>query len=325
MWLRRKNWRDSGPHLLLLSKFCDGDSPDKYVNSEDWESVLGEKPIKAIRRLHDESILQLASLPRLLDYKFTAAELKSMLKENGKKVSGSKAQFIQRLIENSSPGLRDIVKTTTVYECTSQGADVAQKYLDEQGDRRLLIERDTMSMLSEREFGRAVRLMSKYEATQVFPRGIDIDWNSFDAKPMVESLNIIFGEPPEILNGLNPNRLETLQVAAGMMELWGVGDARRWATDDFDTGIRLDAKVAARMLCFHAAHIRRIKEYGDSELQGFVTGVEISGIEDGRHCDICKAASGKKYKLGQVPELPLAKCMSEVGCRCMAIPITVID
>ena len=178
------------------------------MNSEGWESVLGERPIKAIRRLYDESMLQLASLPRLLDYQFTATELKSMLKEKGSKVSGSKALLIERLIERDSPDMRDIVKTTTVYECTSQGAEVAQKYLNEQRDRRLLTERDTMSMLSIREFARAVRLMSKYEAAQVFPRGIGIDWSSFDGKPTVESLNVIFGEPPGILNGLNSNRLE---------------------------------------------------------------------------------------------------------------------
>jgi hypothetical protein len=325
MWLRRKNWRDSEPHLLLLSKFFDGESPSKYVNSEDWESVLGETPIKAIRRLHDESMLQSASLPRLLNYKFTVAELKRMLKENGQKISGNKAQLIQRLIENSSLNLRDIVKTTTVYECTSQGTAIAQKYLDEQRDRRVLIERDTMSSLGKREFGRAVRLMSQYEAAQVFPRGMGIDWSSFDAKSKVQSLKVIFGEPPEILNGLNPSRLETIRIAAGMMELWGVNDTKHWVPNDFDTGIRLDADVAARMLCFHAAHIKRINEYRDSELQGFVTGIEISGIEDGRHCDKCSAISGKKYTLGQIPELPLAKCESEVGCRCMAIPTTVID
>ena len=114
-------------------------------------------------------------------------------------------------------------------------------------------------------------------------------------------------------------------MAAGMIQLWGVADANRWLPTDFETGIHLDANVAARMFCFYAINLGRSEEYEDSELDGFVTGVEISSIDDGRHCVECSQINGKTYSLGQVPELPFPKCTSEIGCRCMAIPITAID
>lgn len=131
MWLRRSKWQESEAHLQLLTRFCNGDSPDTYRDSEDWESVLDEKPQKAIERLRDESMLQPADLSRLLDHKFTVAELKGMLKTKGLKVSGQKVEIIQRLIDIDTTGMRAVTKGSTVYECTSQGAHLAESYLKE--------------------------------------------------------------------------------------------------------------------------------------------------------------------------------------------------
>lgn len=309
----------------MLTKFCDGDSLDTYAASEEWASVLGEKPIKAVERLIDESMLQRASLTCLLDHTFTAAELKSMLREKGIKVSGRKSEIIQRLIENDAPGMLALTKSVTVYECTDKGAQLAQGYLKEQRDRRLDVEQNSLAMLVKQDFMEAVRLMAHYESNQVFPRGLGIDWSNYDCRSAAESLGIIFQERPGILSGMNANRLEELRIAAGMIELWSDADAKRWLPADFETGIRFDAEIAARMLCFYAINLGRLKEYEDSDLDDFVTGVEISAIDDGRHCVECSQINGKTYSLGQVPELPFPKCTSEIGCRCMAIPITAID
>ena len=236
MWLQRTNWRASDAHLLLLTKYCDGNSPDTYMGSEDWESVLGEKPREAIGRFLDESMLQPAELPRILDYNFTASELKSMLRQKAIKVSGRKAEIILRLIENDAAGMRAITKTATIYECTVQGAQLAHIYLKEHRERKLITEQESMAMLVKQDFVEAVRLMSQYEAAQVFPRGIGIDWSSFDYEPLVETLRVIFGRPPGILKGLNRNRLGEVRVAAGMVQLWGVGDAKRWLSGDLEIG-----------------------------------------------------------------------------------------
>ena len=178
-------------------------------------------------------------------------------------------------------------------------------------------------MLVKDDFMAAVRVMSLYEATQVFPRGMGIDWINYDEKPMVDLLRVIFGTPPGILEKMNARCLEKLQVAAGMIQLWGARDAQYWLPDVFETGIRLDADVAARMLCFYAAHINRLEEYNDTN--GFVTAAEVSTVDDGRTCTECSQFSGRKYSLEAVPELPFAKCTSEIGCRCIVIPVTIID
>lgn len=325
MWLRRRDWQDSEAHLQLLTKFCDGDSPVTYADSEDWESALGEQPQKAIERLRDESMLQPAGLPRLLDHNFTVAELKGMLREKGIKVSGRKVEIIQRLIDFDASGMRAVTKDATVYECTIQGVRLAETYLKGQRERRLVAERESLAMLVKDDFVEAARVMSHYEAAQVFPRGMGIDWSNYDEKPMVDSLRVIFGTPPGVLEKMNARGLGQLRVAAGMIQLWGTRDAQYWLPDGYKTGIRLDADAAARMLCFHATHIKRMESFKDPDLEGFVAAVEISGIDDGRHCAECSQIDGKKYNLAQVPELPFAKCTSEIGCRCIVIPVTIID
>jgi len=326
MWRRnKKKWRDSDAHLLLLTKFCDGNSIDRYSDSEDWASVLGEKPKKAIEQLIDESMLQPASLARVLDQCFTVPELRTMLRQMGIKVAGRKAKIIERLIEGDAAAMQSITKTANVYECTVRGAQLAQEYLAKQQDRRRDAEQNTLALLVRQNFLEAVRVMAHYESTQVFPRGLGIDWDNYDYKSAAELLRVIIQGRPGILNGMKASRLEELRIAAGMMHLWGVSSAKPWLPADFETGVHLDAEAAARMLCFYAANLERLRQFEDPDLDGFITGLEISTINDGRTCEECSQIDNKRYKLGETPELPFPKCTSEMGCRCLIVPITVID
>ena len=326
MWLRRKrNWRDSEAHLLLLTKFLDGESIDRYSDSEEWTSVLGENPKKAVERLIDESMLQPASLARLLHHTFTATELRTMLRQMGIKVAGRKAEIIERLIESDAAAMQSITKSATVYECTVRGTQLAQEYPTKQQDCRRDTEQNTLALLVEKNVVEAVRVMVHYESIQVFPRGNGVDWENYDCKSAAESLRVIFQERPGILNGMKTNRLEELRIAAGMIHLWGVSNAKPWLSADFETGVHFDANVAARMLCSYAVNLERLKGFEDPDLVGFVTGVEISAINDGRTCQECSQIDKNRYKFGQTPELPLTKCTSEMGCRCLVVPITVVD
>lgn len=67
---------------------------------------------------------------------------------------------------------------------------------------------------------------------------------------------------------------------------------------------------------YHAGYSTRDyngrKEIGDS----FITGWEISVVNDDRCCPYCKKASSKKYPKNQHPKVPL-----HIGCRCHVSPI----
>lgn len=314
-WLRKRDWRNSPAHLLLLSKFRNGDSTDRYRCAEYWETVLKEKPLKVIEQFLKEGVLEPAGLQELVDYKFKVSDLNPMLKERGLKISGRKGELIQRLIENDEQSMRDATKGLDIYRCTKEGMRLAEHYLEGEKAKRDAAERDVVDLLVRKEFSKAVRIVAQYETYQIFPRGLGIDWKDYDVEPGVESLKIIFERTPEILKDIEEDRLDKLRLSAAMMQLWGTNIAGRWLPDDFETGSRLDSDAACRMFVFYAAHLRNMAGYKEARVKT----VEVSSVDDGNTCAECQKIGGKKYKVESVPELPYAKCTCDIGCRCTTI------
>jgi len=314
-WLKEKDWRSSPAHLLMLSKFRNGDSPTRYRDADYWEAALKEKPAKVIEQFIKEEMLEPAELPELLNYKFKASDLKSILKEKGLKVSGRKEELIQRLIDNDAKAMFEATKDIDLYRCTAAGMQLAESYLQREKAKREAAEQEVLNLLAREEYSKAVRVVTQYEAAQVFPRGLGIDWKSYDETSDVESLKTIFNSTPAILKRIEENRLRQLRLAAGMMHLWGTNTARHWLPDGFDTCVHLDGDAACRMFVFYASHLRDMKGYKEA---GAST-VEVLGVDDGNTCSECKKISGKKYRLENVPELPYANCTCEIGCRCTTV------
>mgnify|MGYP001463900983 CR=1 FL=1 len=321
-WLRKNNWQSSPAYLLLLSKFRNGDSPNRYRDADYWEAVLKEKPIKVIKQFIKEEMLEPAELPELLNYKFKVPDLKTMLKEKGLKVSGCKKELVQRLINNDAKAMFEATKGIDLYRCTLNGKQLAEHYLESEKIKRDIAEQKVFSLIIAGEYLKAARVVVQYEAAQVFPRGIGIDWKNQDVTSCIvasyiEELRAIFSTTPTILKDIEKNQLKQIRPAAGMMLLWGTGTAKHWLPEGFETGIHLDGDAACRMLEFHATHLRNIKEYKQAGLKT----VEVSGAGDGATCPECKKISGKKYRIENVPELPYAKCTCDIGCRCMVMPV----
>lgn len=314
-WLRNEDWRKSPAHLLLLSKFCNGDSPETYRKADYWESVLKEKPIQVIEKFLKEGVLETASLHELADYKFKASELKSLLREKALKVSGSKDELIQRLIENDEPLMRDATKGLVLYRCTKEGMQLAEHYVESEKAKKNAAEKATFDLLSKKDILGAVRIVAQYESSQVFSRGLGVDWKNYDIEAGVKYLRYIFEGTPEILKGIEKEQLEVLRLAAAMMNIWGTNTAKSWLPEGFETGIHLDGDVASRMLVFYSSHIENMRGYRLASAKA----VEVVGVDDENACSECKKISGKKYKLEKVPELPYAKCTCVRGCRCIAI------
>jgi len=312
---QEKDWQNSPVHLLLLSKFRNSSSLDRYRKADYWEEVLKEKPLKVIERFIKEGMLEPAGLQELVSYKFNASELKSLLKEKGLKVSGRKDDLVQRLIENDEQLMRDSTKDLIFYCCTNDGIKLVDHYLEGERKKKESVDSAILDLLAKKEFSEAVRVVAQYEASQVFPRGLGIDWKNYDVKSDTESLKVIFEKTPGILNGIEKDQLATLRQAAAMMELWGKSTAKHWLPDDFQTGIHLDGEVASRMLVSHARHNRAMKGYK----LGSVKTVAVINLDSETTCPECRKIGEKKYKLANVPELPYAKCTCKFGCRCTTI------
>lgn len=314
-WFRRKDWRDSNAHLLLLSKFRKGDSPNRYRNADDWRTALREDPIQAIERFRKDGALEPATLSELVDHGFKASDLKSMLKDRGLKVSGRKEELGERLIGHDQQAMRDMTKDLDLYRCTAEGTKIAERYLENERIKRDTAQREVLEFITRKEFPKAVRLVAQYEASQVFPRGLGIDWKNYNIESGVKTLESIFWKTPGILRNVAEDRLNKIRLAASMMQLWGTSSAKKWLPDGLETGIHFDGDTACRMLVFHASHLNAMADYREARIRT----VEVSGVEDGRTCPACRAISGKKYPLKSVPEFPYEKCTSEFGCRCTTV------
>jgi hypothetical protein len=312
----KKNLQVPSPHLLLLSKFLNGNSPKSFYGVEYWKTALGEKPDKIIKNFIREGLLDTAGLSEKINYKYKASDLKKILKERELKVSGHKEELIQRLIDNDIKVMTEATKDIDLYQCTSTGKQLAENYLTDEKDKRESVEREVLKLLSQKDYPNAAQIVAKYEASQVFPRGMGIDWKNYDGASDVESLEMIFNLKPSILQGIDENRLEQIRIAAAMMKLWGTNKARQWLPDDFDTGISLDKYTACFMLIHHARHLNFIRGYKEAKEMGLNIKIEIVGTHDS--CFECKKIQSKIYNLEDLPEIPYPECKHESGCRCVA-------
>jgi hypothetical protein len=309
------NWHKSRAHLLLLSKFLRPSSIDEFAKADYWNIALGENAKQAIKRFIDEELLLQANLEGQMDYKFKATELKSMLKERGLTVSGRKDELISRLIQADDPdNMKKSVKEITIVLCSEQGREITEKYLAYELAKRTKLDEQIWEYLRQRKFKEASLAVASYEAQQVFPRGLGINWNNHSPAPDIEALNAIFAFKPKTLLQLENNSLEILRISAGMDYLWGTNNAQ-WLRPDFETGLPMEKTTAIRMFLSNAYYHRSLAQYRTS---GVVIGVQILSENC---CEACRKLSGKKFNLNAVPELPYELCTLETGCRCTAIPI----
>ena len=184
------DWRKSDAHLLLLSKFLHPKTVDDFAKSDSrieafgdlakldtWKSVLGESPSSAIKRFVDEGMLGQADIGAQLDYKFKATELKAMLKQRGLPVSGRKEDLINRLLQADVENMKRAVAGLKVFLCSERGREIAEQFLLAEKAKRANLEEQAWDISSSAS-SRSQPTVAAYEAKQVFPRGMGVDWKN---------------------------------------------------------------------------------------------------------------------------------------------------
>lgn len=311
------DWKKSDPHWLLLTKFLFPLDQNYFSGMEAWESVLGEKPSQSIQRFVDEGLIGLADLEDTLSCKYRLPELKNLSKQYGLPVSGNKIDLIKRLLTKDPVAMKNSVEGLTVLQCLPRGKEMAEEYRRIQEGKRNQVETQALDCINRGLYRKACLLMGAFEAEQVFPRGLGINWKDYDPDQDVEFLNLIFNSRPKILSGVTDDDLNALRVGASMMHLWGVNSAKKWMPSDLSLNLAFDNDTAARMVIFHARYKTDIARYKKDH--DIVKSVKMLTAPDS--CNECKKFIGKRYSLNNVPELPHENCTHKYGCRCMALPI----
>lgn len=309
------DWKKSKAHLLLLSKFIRGQEVHYFVGRGNWAKALNEPPEKAIKRFADDGMIIDAALETIISHKYRVTELKDLLKQRQLAVSGTKDELVHRLMQADKAGTMELVAGTELLICTQSGHDIAEQYIASEREKRTKVEQQVIDYLTKRKFKEASLTVAKYEAEQVFPRGMGIDWTSYDPEHEIQVLHTIFNDKPEILSMLEEAKLEPLRIGAAMMELWGENTASKWLPPSFEAGLAIDNDIAARMLLFSSQHKEQLRQYIES---GDVQYVEI--LAAANSCESCKKLQGKRCRVDKAPKLPNPNCTHELGCRCVYLP-----
>jgi hypothetical protein len=309
------HWRQSSPHLLLLSKFLQPRTVEDFTNADGWQEVLKESPQQAIKRFISDGALLRADLSEHLSYKFKAAELKNMLKQRGLPISGRKDEMISRLVQADPEGMKKAIEGLNLIQCSEQGSRLAESYLNSEKEKRAKVEQQVMDVVKKRAFQEACRLVAGFEAKQVFPRGMNIDWKNYDTSRDVAILNNIFGSLPKQLGNLRPGPVEQFQVAAGMIYLWGISHGKEWAMINKTTGLAFGSDMIIRMLVSYGLYRHEIANYKRIGVKK----ARILTCNDSYVCGACQELASRTYTLSEIPEVPYEKCTCEFGCRCWIV------
>lgn len=306
-----ESWRTSAPHAALLSKYKHPQTRHEYEDRDYWEAALREPVRQAVDRFVADGYLRPATLSERLDTALRATDLKKLMKAHGLKVSGRKAELIDRLIQNAPDAAEsEAANQQHVLALTEAGREHVGRYLSWERERRETAVAEVRACLERGDVNAAIVRHRAYMQSDVFadPHA------HYPVEVHLEFLSDLKDASPGILASLRAEAMPKARLAAALSHFFGRNVGHAMPTG-FAEGTHFDDQTAAQMLMFHAwsrRHRRQLEDLGRVFLR-------ISCVEDGNSCSACAEAGKGRYTLGDLPELPLASCTSVMGCRCTEV------
>ena len=199
------NWASSQPHLALLEKFL---LPREVKSSflEWWAPAFGMNPQRVIDGLVAHGALELAP---------TVADLKTMLSSRGLKVSGKKADLIQRLLEADPKGLEVPYAHRMILQCTPAASQAVAGWKVECTKAFEMAAGNVIAALRNRHFKEAISTADTYRKNKFetpLPPGAEAMTIKSAPRSIEEraaNLVRVFTLRPKLLEGLQPERWES--------------------------------------------------------------------------------------------------------------------
>ncbi len=297
--------------LLFLKTFRFPTEIDAIRQPKSWQEVLGDTSQSIVSHLVASGTLQKgnAEAPTLLESK-SKDELKSLAKARGISQSGTKDVLAQRLFKADPNGMSELFRGKTYFVCTPKGRLIIEKFVESEEELMLNAESATESALKQGRYEDACTIVADFEASQIFPRGVGIDWGRYDAARDIEILKEIASYSPRRHRSISESVLTSLRISAGMMNLWGENNPLKWLT-------AAEQEFAREAHMILSAAINNVR-LGDFKRAG-IQQVKILGTGRDDACSTCKKADGRIYPIESAPELPHDKCTCEYNCGCILI------
>jgi hypothetical protein len=335
------NWASSQPHLALLEKFL---SAREVTNSflDWWAPAFGMNPQRVIEELVAQGTLELAP---------TVADLKVMLSSRGLKVSGKKAELIQRLLEADPKGMEVQHAHRMILRCTPVASQAVSTWKAEQAKAFETATDNVIAALRNRHFKEAIRTADAYRENKfetplpVGAAAMTIKSAPRSIEERAKELADVFTMRPRTLEGLQPEQWEGLYLNYAVWQLLGrvVPEKCMIGFTGFEvTGFGvIDSTTVTVMLEHFALHRARLAQLGIKKAAKHGSHHSSLGIthaiwmyanapcmihlsypmpgevqQDAAHC----AANGKKYEIakGLFVDGKWTWPGLEVGCKCTA-------
>lgn len=300
-------------HSLLLSRFSSPSAPRWDMNtagSNAWTAALSETPNSAINRFIQAKLLVpfSPSTPEAITQDLASiygvVQLKAMLKLRRLKVSGKKDELIARLVHFDSEGLIRDVLALGLYHCSDAGMNLVFKF----EERKQRAYANAVAAIYAKDYSAAIREYQALEDDLGFPR------LEFEGTPKPQLIELVMTVTPTILDGCSQEVFSRLRIAMAL-QCVASRHAPKEILRGFNTGIRLDAETAARMIYFSARHTEDIQQWKQMKV------TEVAHLATPGSCSVCMGFNGQKWNIDQAPELPYPHCTSQSGCRCLYLPV----
>jgi hypothetical protein len=281
-----------------------------------WAQALGEDPATTIRNMQASALLVPASTIQKLGQVLGVAALKGELRKRNLRVSGKKADLLNRLFEADHGGCEAITAGLDIWVCSPTGDNLASKYVADREMRLGLAVAKAISALEHSRLNEAVTAIHDFNRTEVLTPGLGFTPDTLAQIHLSMLRHLFENGPPAILGNIKQEHRQTLLIAAGL-DILGLERASKiYLPRTLDIGSRLDIENSIRMCVFAASHFRRVEQFREAHIGR----ARIGGAGD-HACEHCKAIQGLTLPIEDLPLLPFGKCTCETGCRCIALAV----
>jgi hypothetical protein len=298
------DWKKSFNHIWLLGQYV---KPRKVKLYDDDQAqyTLKESLSDAIDRFIKEGMLTNCELSETLYCVMTIADLKTIAKEEGFKLNGTKTDLIDRFLVANHSRAEQLSSKVKVLKCSQSAQDFLEKYEQEKNSDMKLAKAKSFEAFLESDSKKAYKIFVSYQRKY----RSDFEASTYD----LEKIDFIITSSPKSLGNINQADLISLRAATCMDEMWHDESAESWLPETFISPLKSN-QIAVNYLKCNAEMRREIADGSDDfSNKKFRLVFDEYDVDS---CSLCLRFKDKIFEAKDFPELPVENCTSEKGCQC---------
>ncbi|MBR6089995.1 MAG: SAP domain-containing protein [Anaerolineaceae bacterium] len=192
---------------LFLGEFRGGSSTNWFDNKDYYKTKIYNYYLgnlkKTLDALSKDRMVRRMYPDEILDMDYRVPELKEECKIRGLKVSGKKADLIDRLLEADQDLRKACEKRDDLWICTAIGLVILEEFYRKMEQQEKDLQTQVFSLLEEKRYKDAAKAVEQIRNSLVFPDWMPNDFTSQISLDHEEKeVEIIWNDIPKALNKL---------------------------------------------------------------------------------------------------------------------------